>query len=121
MALRGHVPAWLKAERKLFERKARREAAPKPKRRAKPEVRVDYGRDAVPADAPAGVHDALAALSMEHTDVRKQLDILRQTRGQRQVGKLIIPPHLRSNEPMSDDGVELRGDVAHYVRGPKEG
>ena len=81
---------------------------------AKPSIReVNWNRD-IPGDVgvPQGVRDRLSALSMEHTDRRKELDILRKTRGQRDVGSLKTPVHLTEGMPMDATGVKPRGDLA---------
>ena len=44
--------------------------------------------------------------------VLDELAILRQTRGQRDVGTVVIPPELRVAQPMDDRGVEARGMAA---------
>src|SRR5258708_4512496 len=67
-------------------------------------IKVDWKRD-VPINLPQSTRDQLDAASMLHTDVRKQLDILRKTRGTRDVGTLKVPVELSAGIPMSDAGV----------------
>jgi hypothetical protein len=54
-----------------------------------------------------------------HTNIRQQLDILRKTRGQREVGTVKIPPHLQTNSPLDVRGVEERGSVLP-IRGVRD-
>lgn len=56
---------------------------------------------------------ALDALSAAQHNTLDQLAILRQTRGQRQVGSLKIPPHLSGGTILLDDsGVQTRATRA---------
>lgn len=79
------------------------------------QVKVDYHQDA--PNVPVVVKGKLDALSLEHTGTRQQLDILRKTRGQRDVGAVKVPRELMAptlvsnnpNDPNSDAGVERRG------------
>ena len=77
---------------------------------------VNYIRD-IPGDVgvPQHVRDQLTAQSMLHTDVRKQLDVLRKTRGQRTLEPLKVPVHLSTGIPMSADDVKPRGDLAQVL------
>lgn len=61
---------------------------------------------------PAHVKDQLDALMLTASETRAQLDILRKTRGQREVGSVKVPAHLQAPEPVSDTGVEHRATVA---------
>ena len=84
---------------------------------AKANIRdVNWERDA-PAgvNVPAGVKDRLAALSIEHSSQRKELDILRKTRGQRDVGSLKVPAHLQAGIPMAADDVKPRAQLAQVL------
>ncbi len=78
---------------------------------AQPNIReVNWERDAA-GNVPAAVKDRLLAVSMEHTDIRRQLDVLRKTRGQRDVGALKVPAALQAGIPMSDSGVKARAQI----------
>jgi hypothetical protein len=73
-------------------------------------------------DVPA--MDAATKVLLDHVgavqgNVRAQLDILRQTRGQRIVGEVRVPPHLQVVQMIDDSGVESRGDVTTVVRGER--
>lgn len=95
--------------------------------------RAARGQTRQPADPNASplagvkVKDAATQVMVDNlaatqVSTRQQLDILRKTRGQREVGTVKIPPHLR--DPMlinvsggkqsrnSPDGVELRATLA---------
>jgi hypothetical protein len=51
-------------------------------------------------------------LATQQRNVRQQLDILRKTRGQREVGTVKIPAHLQQPTIILDDsGVEERADI----------
>jgi hypothetical protein len=52
-------------------------------------------------------------------NTKAQLDILRQTRGQRVVGTLRIPPHLAVPEMLDDRSVEMRGGLSPIVTGER--
>lgn len=69
-------------------------------------VDVKWNRD-VPAgkNLPQSVLDRLEALSLVHSDTRRQLDALRKSRAQREVGSVKVPAHLQQPVPMSDAGV----------------
>lgn len=51
-------------------------------------------------------------LDTVHNSVRDQLDVLRKTRGQRKVGALKVPAHLREAMRLGNDGVEVRANIA---------
>lgn len=54
-----------------------------------------------------------------HVNTSAQLDILRKTRGQREVGSIKIPAHLQVPDLADDYGVESRGSILPIL-GPKE-
>lgn len=64
---------------------------------------------------PQAVKDQFDALSIQAASTRQQLDILRQTRGSRNVGTVKVPPHLQTGDVLDGRGVERRGDVATFV------
>jgi hypothetical protein len=55
---------------------------------------------------------AVDALVAGQQGMLDQLAILRQTRGQRDVGSVVIPVHLRAPMPLNDDGVQARATRA---------
>ena len=55
----------------------------------------------------------------EQANIKMQLDILRKTRGQRNVGEVQIPAHLRVMEMLDASGVEERA-MPFPVLGPKD-
>lgn len=73
--------------------------------------RVNWNRD-VKQNVSRATRDQLDALSIEHTQVRQQLDILRKTRSQRDVGTLKIPAHLQTVITIDDTGVKQTGGIA---------
>lgn len=89
-------------------------AARKPNQRLKESRNKPINQRRYRAEGGNPVVQGLAdQLFADHSNVRSQLDILRQTRGQRNVGELTIPAHLRQSEMLgSADGVETRVDVA---------
>ena len=110
------LPAWFKAERKIFKAKsrARRRKAPSPDGTRRPkEVLKKPAKD-------SQTQAMLDALALAQQNTLDQLAILRQTRGKRQVEAVKIPAHLqqpvtyggRADDPNSDAGVEVRGDIA---------
>jgi hypothetical protein len=69
------------------------------------------------------VKDAATAVMLDHlhavqSSTLQQLDILRKTRGQREVGSVKIPAHLQVAMPMDVSDVEVRSSLAP-VLGPK--
>jgi hypothetical protein len=54
----------------------------------------------------------LSALTAGQQSVRDQLAILRQTRGQREVGTLKVPAHLQQPIVLTDAGVKERASRA---------
>lgn len=81
---------------------------------------VNWKQKLAEAQAKARAHSPIGA---QHQAIRDQLAILRQTRSQRTLEPLIVPPHLRDTGPArdpalagfgdaeTDAGVERRGDV----------
>lgn len=78
-----------------------------------------------PDNAPQFVKDQYQALLINAGETRKHLDILRHTRGQRDVGTIKVPVHLQSGEPLDPtyrdrSGAlvrpEKRGDARADVR-----
>ncbi len=70
-----------------------------------------------PKPAPKAAKDVATQLAVDalvagQQDTLDQLAILRQTRGQRDVGKLIVPANLRSPFPLDDSGVTTRATRA---------
>jgi hypothetical protein len=54
----------------------------------------------------------LQGLSAVHLNTLQQLDVLRRTRGMREVGSVQIPPHLQVGIPADVSGVEVRVNLA---------
>ena len=74
-------------------------------------------------DVPA--MDAATKVLLDHVHAvqsrtRMELDILRKTRGQRNVGEVKIPAHLQIPTPMDASGVESRNSVLP-IQGPGKG
>ena len=65
--------------------------------------------DVAPVNPVAKV--MLDHLGAVQANTRMQLDILRKTRGQRNVGEVKIPAHLQFVEPLDDRGIESRGTI----------
>lgn len=55
---------------------------------------------------------ALDSLTSAQDNTRQQLDILRKTRGQRDVGQLKIPVHLQQPFSLTDAGVKEKNSRA---------
>jgi hypothetical protein len=71
----------------------------------------DSSRRPKPAPRPAkdvATQFAVDALVVGQQSTLDQLAILRQTRGQREVGKVIIPVHLRVPISLDDGGVQAK-------------
>lgn len=64
------------------------------------EKKVAWNRDATDVNLPQHVIDRLQAISIEHSQVRQELDILRKTRGKRTVGTVKVPAHLSAGVPL---------------------
>lgn len=67
-------------------------------------------KDLKAKDVPTQI--ALDALTSAQQNTRDQLAILRQTRGQRDVGTLKIPTHLQQAMPLVDLGVKEKATRA---------
>ena len=70
------------------------------------------------------VRDAVTSVMLDHlhavhVNTAAQLDILRKTRGQREVGSVKVPAHLQVPDMVDDSGVESRGSILPIL-GPKE-
>lgn len=70
------------------------------------------------------VKDVASKVVLDHlnsvqSNIRAQLDILRRTRGQRNVGEVRIPAHLRADDFIDDSGVESRGMIVPIL-GPRD-
>lgn len=93
-----------------------------------PKKIVDQASQVVRPDtrAPevAPVKDAATQVLVDHihavhSNTRAQLDILRKTRGQREVGEVKIPAHLQVVEALDASGVEVRSQ-ALPIRGVRD-
>jgi len=80
----------------------------------RPENRIKS--DVKPKDAATAV--MLDHLNAVQSNTLQQLDILRKTRGQRDVGSVKIPAHLQVAMPVDVSDVEVRSSLAP-VLGPK--
>lgn len=65
---------------------------------------------------PAAVKDKMDLLMLNAKSTRQQLDILRKTRGQRDVGSVKVPPHLRAPEPLTTGYRDSSGKVVDVVK-----
>lgn len=79
------------------------------------ETKVDWKRDVNDLNLPAHVKDHLDAVSIEHTQVRQTLDVLRKTRGQRVVGNVKVPASLQQGMTLDGAGVQRRGDIPNIL------
>ena len=74
-------------------------------------LRLDSSRRPKPASPrakDAATQFAVDALVAGQQSTLDQLAILRQTRGQRDVGTLVVPVNLRNPFPLDDGGVQAR-------------
>lgn len=77
-------------------------------------ARIGHPDNQIVNDVPS--MDVATRVMLDHlgavqANTRMQLDILRKTRGQRNVGEVKIPAHLQSTEPVDDRGIESRGNI----------
>lgn len=95
-----------------------RAARPAPTRPTKKRATV-LAPAATASTLPAEVQVLVDHVDAVHATVRAELDVLRQTRGQREVGSVKVPAHLRAAEMLDDSGVEKRATIL-AIQGPKE-
>jgi len=81
--------------------------------------RVGHSENRISNDVPAV--NEVAKVMLDHLGsvqarTKMELDILRKTRGQREVGEVKIPAHLQFGEMESDSGVESRGNILPLAR-----
>lgn len=85
-------------------------------------ARVGAAQTRTPEVAPPVNSAAQVLLDYLHStqvNTQQQLDILRKTRGQRQVGEVRIPAHLQVAQSLDVSGVESRGNILP-IRGPRD-
>lgn len=116
-----------KPQSSTWHRRKKAEAQGKQKHSAGFEDRRSVPMPQLPKNATQFVRDQYDALLITAGETRKRLDILRQTRGQRNVGALKIPVHLGGPGAVLSDIAESpdaegkhnrpekRGDVAGFV------
>jgi hypothetical protein len=81
--------------------------------------RVGHSENRISNDVPAV--NEVAKVMLDHLGsiqarTKMELDILRKTRGQRVVGEVQIPAHLREPGTETDAGVEQRGNILPLAR-----